>query len=1174
MLETSYTNFFTSGYYIFANGILLITMAVIAYGFDSELTRRFKLNWLASGILATGISRVLFSFSLLQHSQFLLTIESTSALLSIHFYSEYIRRSYRENQPLHPLVVHLPLFLLLSYGFWLSGVPSPVRAMAFLLVGLLVSYTGIKKSCQLPAEVKIYAQSCFVMAAITFAMQISAHFGLQLNWQTLEPVSGAVASQWQFLLPSALDIAIIILIMIARHAREKLHWHSLRGDLGLYSHLLFLLGIIVVLWAGSLFGRHLEKQQQFQNEVTLTQAIESLSELINYRMLMAANYSYAIAAAPILSQYLENPDATNHKLLENYLKAISPRDPDGMCFLVGLEGKILVSSSNAASIIGFDVSFRDYFKKAIAGQSSDMIDYGKITGQLGFYSINPVTRPDDGKVLGACVVKRNLVDIEDLLKLYHPAMIVDEKGVIFIASDKKLEQRHYINCLSDNLHAHPHAVSNTVDSDLITHASHAVAKLKKEGWQLVMLPAGKSDNLDLIWLMITLSLVCLTVILILNSAVINIRSREDYEVAQERFQTVFYHAPESMIIISAKTLEILEANHSITRQFGLSGEVIGSSYLKLLPDKHNDLTNVWHDRGEKLFKHQRTFVRNNGEVFCADVTGAPITFNYHKAIILLLHDVTAQKQHEFELQQAKNAAENANKLKSRFFANASHEIRTPMTAIIGLTEMALTLAQSEEQKRLLNLTRSSGKSLLELVNDILDLSKIESGKFSIRTARFDLHQLLKELEQLFLFEAKNSQVKVSFSLDQNLPRHILSDGVRIRQILLNLLSNALKFTETGTISLQARVIAGQKGERIEMKVCDTGCGISPDTQEHLFEPFTYGDHYTRYESKGAGLGLAICKQITDLLEGRLFVEKTGSTGTVFTLEIPFGRVEPTPEQTPTPVLQCKLSKHGQPLHFLIADDNEINLFLAGSIIEKFGGTHQFARNGREALERLAEKKYDVALIDIQMPELDGLAVIKHLRQAADKTSHIPIIAVSAFISDQEKHEALQAGANSYLVKPYFPDDLLRAIEALSVIDTTEIAVSEVHTPGVATTATPSALMQIDADELEIRILKKPENILKISDIFERRSVELLTELAECEQMKNCSRLREVAHSIKGLVGMLGAKNTFQLARDIEDLCKSGHIEPALQQLNILKQHITEISLDLKILQQQVSKKIV
>ncbi|PKL41611.1 MAG: hypothetical protein CVV41_17820 [Candidatus Riflebacteria bacterium HGW-Riflebacteria-1] len=1174
MLETSYSNFFTSGYYIFANGILLITLAAITYGFDSELTDRFKLRWLATGILAAGVARILFSFSLLQHNPLLLTIESGCALLSIHLFFEYSRRSYSENASGHQLLLHLPLFLLLTYGFWYSGMAIQVRAVAFLLIGLLVSYAGLRKSHQLPAEVKRYAQGCFALAAIAFTMHIGARLGFQFDWQTLEPISGARAVQWKFLLPSALDIAIIILAMLARHAREKLHWHSLRGDLGFYSHLLFLSCIVVVLWAGGLFGRHIEKQWQFQSEVTLTQAIESLSELINYRMLMAANYSYAIAAAPILAQYLEQPDPANHKLLEDYLDTISPRDPEGMCFLTGLDGKILVSSNSDESMIGFDVSFRDYFKKAMAGKSSDMIDYGKFTGQLGFYSINPVISNVDGKVLGACVVKRNLVDIEDLLKLYHPAMIVDESGVIFVASDKRYERRNYIHCLKTGSHTHRAADETASNADLIVHVAHAVAKIKKEGWLLVMLPGGNSDNKDLIWLMITLSLICLTLILTLNSAVINIRSRESYEVAQERFQTVFYHAPDSMIIISAKTLEILEANHSMTRQFGLIGDVIGLNYLKLLPACHNDLTHVWHDRAEKLFKHRRTFVRSNGEAFCAEVTGAPVTFNYHKAIILLLHDITAQKQHELELQQAKNAAENANKLKSRFFANASHEIRTPMTAIIGLTEMALTLCESEEQRRLLNLTRSSGKSLLELVNDILDLSKIESGKFSIRPTRFDLHQLLRELEQLFVFEARNSQINVVFSLDQNLPRHILSDGVRIRQILLNLLSNAVKFTDTGSISLQAKVIAGHNAERIEMKISDTGGGISPDKQEHLFEPFTYGDQYTRYEAKGAGLGLAICKQITDLLEGRLFIEKTGSTGTVFILEIPFGRGEAISEEPPVQVLQPKLCINGRPLHFLIADDNEINLFLAGSIIEKFGGSHQYARNGREALDMLAETQFDAALIDIQMPEVDGLAVIRQIRSSSGNAGQLPVIAVSAFISDQEKQEALQAGANSYLVKPYFPNDLLKAIANLAITHTTEETATETQTQTATISMPIAALKQIDADELEIRILKKPENILKISDIFARRSVELLAELAECEQMHDCLRLREVAHSIKGLAGMLGAKKSFQLARDIEDLCKNSQIEQALQQLAVLKQHITEISQDLKILQQQVSKKTV
>jgi PAS domain S-box-containing protein len=181
-----------------------------------------------------------------------------------------------------------------------------------------------------------------------------------------------------------------------------------------------------------------------------------------------------------------------------------------------------------------------------------------------------------------------------------------------------------------------------------------------------------------------------------------------------------------MLIISARDLTILEANQSMTRQFGLNDEIIGKSYFSLLPPKQHEFNNVWHNHSEKLFKHQRDFLRSNGEIFSAEVTGSPIIFNYDRAIILLLHDITAQKQIEHELRQAKNAAEEANKLKSRFFANASHEIRTPMTAIIGLTEMALSNSQTPEQQRILRLARSSSQALLELVNDILDLSRIES----------------------------------------------------------------------------------------------------------------------------------------------------------------------------------------------------------------------------------------------------------------------------------------------------------------------------------------------------------------------------------------------------------------------------------------------------------------
>jgi len=1172
MPETFHSEFFSSGYYVFANGILLITLAAVMHGFDRELTRRFHLRWLTAGLLATGIARVAVALILLKHGLPVIALEKGLVILSLHLYLEYVRKEWDKAERTSAWQLHGPAFAVLFYGLFFSGYEVPLRSLAISAIGILVSITGLRAARNLPQEVIALARGSFLLAIAGYIANVFTLNHLQLHVLSRQPSPGLPVSNWLLVLPSLFIVILSVLAMLARHTREKPHWHSLRGDLGLSSHLLFLTAIVLLLFAGKVVGSRLEKQNEFQKEAALSQAIEGLAQLINHRMQMAANYSEAIAASPALAQYLDAPDSYNQKLIESYLTTIAPKNPDGMCFLAGRDGKIMVSSNKQDSIVGFDVSFRDYFKKAMAGQSDDMIDYGKITGELGFYSIHPVFRPDDRTVLGAFAVKRNLGDLEELLKLYHPAMIIDENGTVFIASDRDFEQRNFIHCLSESPHYHEQPAVGTT-TPVITHESHVVARLNKKGWRVVMLPAAASGNSDALWLTLTLSLVSLSLILILNSTVISIRSREDYEVAQERFQTVFYHAPDSMLIISARNLEILEANNSMKRQFMLTGEVIGSSYHSLIPPGSRNITSVWHDRNEKLFKHQRSFIRSNGDIFTAEVTGAPVTFNYQKAIIILLHDITSQKQIELDLRQAKTAAEEANKLKSRFFANASHEIRTPMTAIIGLTEMALTMSQSNEQARLLELTRSSSRSLLELVNDILDLSRIESGKFSIKPASFDLIQLLKELEQLFEFQTRKTRVKVSFSLAPELPQQIVSDPVRIRQILLNLLSNALKFTEKGEIGLLAKVKKDSDHELLEIRVYDTGCGISQEVQEHLFEPFTFSDQYTRHAAKGAGLGLAISRQITDLLKGRLYLEKTDSNGSIFSLEIPFKRGDSAKEPVVTVAGQTLLTRDNRPLHFLIADDNEINLFLAGSIIEKYGGTHQYAKNGREAHEILRTGGFDIALIDIQMPELDGLSLIKMVRQNDSPAKDIPIIAVSAFISDEEKQEALQAGANSYLVKPYFPKDLLHLVEQFA--DRTETPeskefISTTEPSDISNDGKP-VLRQIVIAELEIRILKKPENIRKISEIFTRRSEELLKDLCACEQSGDGTRLREVIHSIKGLVGMLGARNTFELARELEEHCKNGQLTPVFQQLNNLRQQIGEIASDLEVLQQNVKK---
>ena len=391
--------------------------------------------------------------------------------------------------------------------------------------------------------------------------------------------------------------------------------------------------------------------------------------------------------------------------------------------------------------------------------------------------------------------------------------------------------------------------------------------------------------------------------------------------------------------------------------------------------------------------------------------------------------------------QLQETAEAANRAKSEFLANMSHEIRTPMNGVIGMINLVLDSHPTPEQFECLDMARSSANSLLTVINDILDFSKIEAGKLDLDCVDFDLRRCLEETIRTFAPRAREKGIKLACGVQPDVPTLICGDPARLRQVIVNLIGNALKFTEKGEIILRVELGRIQDDSlRLQFQVSDTGIGIPPQKQSLIFEAFAQADSSTTRKYGGTGLGLSISSHIVRLMGGCMWVESEPGSGSRFYFTADMKRVqEPVPVESArleSPLVERRLPPVGlsQPsLRILLAEDNIINQRLGRKLLEKQGHVVTVAGNGREALGLLEGNEFDLVLMDVQMPEMDGLEATAALREREKKTgAHLPVIALTAHAMKGDEETCLAAGMDAYLTKPIVPAELYIAIQTLPI----------------------------------------------------------------------------------------------------------------------------------------------
>jgi signal transduction histidine kinase/ActR/RegA family two-component response regulator len=435
-------------------------------------------------------------------------------------------------------------------------------------------------------------------------------------------------------------------------------------------------------------------------------------------------------------------------------------------------------------------------------------------------------------------------------------------------------------------------------------------------------------------------------------------------------------------------------------------------------------------KGENLFFEHLFYFLENEKYYSFSLS--PITIDYTKTIGLTVfgNDITNKKKHENELLISKELAENLVEAKERFLASMSHEIRTPLNGILGFTKVLLQNKDlSNEQKKQLGAIKSSGDILLVIINDILDLSKIEAGKLSLEEIPIDLTAITRQAIDTFEVKADEKKIKIHQKTAESIPKMVLGDSVRISQILLNILSNAIKFTpENGKITVEssAQKIDNQK-IKIEIKIQDSGIGIPKDKLETIFEPFVQTSDDTARKYGGTGLGLSIVKKLVEMMEGTIHVDSKIEKGTTFCISIILSNYTDFSKEIMSPIQEDNFNFNINETKILLAEDNHINQLLATTVLEQFGYHVSCAENGKKAVEMIEIEHFDIILMDLMMPEMDGYEATLMIREMGYT---IPIIALTADVTSVDIEKCYNVGMNDYVTKPFDPDNLNKKIAFL------------------------------------------------------------------------------------------------------------------------------------------------
>lgn len=617
------------------------------------------------------------------------------------------------------------------------------------------------------------------------------------------------------------------------------------------------------------------------------------------------------------------------------------------------------------------------------------------------------------------------------------------------------------------------------------------------------------------------------------------------------FESVVEHSFDGCVICkhTGEKLSTVFANKAFYEITGFSYEDIegDAPFLTFIKEQHNQLYEdlIQQLRNGNSVRRELLLFRKDGKPFWADSNFVPIQLDgesteYHVGIF---HEITHRKKKEAELQDALEKAQSSKKTKERFLGNMSHEIRTPISGVLGMTQLLQNTGLTKEQKEYVDSIKLSADNLLLIINDILEFNKITTGEYEINEEPFNLHKYFEEVKNGVRKRASEKNLSLEFNIDKSMPERLMGDGSLMKQVMMSLLDNAIKFTEKGAIKVDADVLESEDQKvMVQIKVSDSGIGIPEDLVSTIFDRFNQASKVTTHKFGGTGLGLSIAKKLVSQLEGRIEVDSIENEGTTFTIVLPFEVINQSTEENSEASNQNANAASLKDKRILVVDDHPINRKIVTGMLGKIGVKISEAECGEDALQLLEEEPFDAILMDVHMPGIGGLAATRKIKESDNPAiSSIPIIAITASVLDRDVEECRNAGMDDFIAKPFTYKNLVKKISA-------GLLKGEGHK-----TTFDSIKQTEQGDEIiDLTPLKEmtggDNNVMKeMLEIFLSKTPELFEQLEKEYNEKNYDQMSTLAHTMKPTFSYVGIQKGQELALKIEEFSEDADTKDVLQE---------------------------